>query len=104
MLAPWRPAVAGLDLLIAVFASLNLAYFGYRAAARTPLSPPRRTAAAVLAAASLASLVEALALLAIGAGQGAGVLHSPPWLAVRALLLGATAAVSMLVLRRLLAR
>jgi hypothetical protein len=60
--ATWRAAVAGLDLLTAACAAINLAYFCYRLSAHPPETAPRRAAALVLAVVSFATVVESVAL------------------------------------------
>jgi hypothetical protein len=99
----WRAATAGIDLLTAACAALNLVYFSCRFSGRLPAPAGRRPAALVLAAVSFAAFVEAVALLAAGA-QAAAVLGSGEWTLVRLLGLAGASGTSALVLRRLLAR
>jgi hypothetical protein len=101
--ATWRAAVAGLDLLTAVCAAVNLAYFCYRLSAHPPETASRRAAALVLAVVSFATVVESLALLAAASGRGSPV-EAPGWALVRGLALAGALGMAALVLRKVLAR
>ena len=104
MPATWRAAVAGLDLLTAVCAAVNLAYFCYRLSAHPPETASRRVAVLVLAVVSFATVVESAALLAGASGSGGSALESPAWAIVRGLALAGAMGMAILVLRRVLAR
>jgi len=97
--ATWRTAAAGIDLLTAVCAAVNLAYFCYRLSAHPPGTAPRR-AALVLAVVSLGAVVESAALLA-AAGRGAPV-ESLQWTLVRGLALAGASGMSAMVLRKII--
>lgn len=101
MTISWRAASAVLDLGTAVCAAVNWLYFSHRLFAGVPRPPGRQAALLTLALLSLGTLVEALALLAIGVAGGHGEsLASPAWAAVRAFPFAATAAISALIARR----
>ena len=100
MSTPWPATVAILDLLTAVCATLNLTYFCHRLWRQPPDTPSRRAAAVVLAVVSLGSLVESVALVAVGARGDVAVLASSEWALVRALLLAGVFGISALVARR----
>ena len=104
MPASLRAAVAGFDLLTAVCATINLAYFWYRLSARPPETAARRTAALVLAIVSLGAIVESVALLALSSGGRNLGAESAEWALVRGLALAGTAGMSALVVRRLVSR
>ena len=102
MPATWRAAIAGIDLLTAVCAAVNLAYFCYRLSADPPETVSRRAAALVLAVVSFGAVVESAVLLA-ASGRGSPV-ESPQWALVRGLALAGAFGMAALVVRRLLDR
>ena len=67
MSATWRACIALIDVVTALCAALNFAYFARRFTSPGKEAPSRRMAVLVLAMVSLGTLVESLALLAIGA-------------------------------------
>jgi hypothetical protein len=101
----WRGLAAGLDSLTAVCAAWNLSYFVYRLTLRRERTAARVAAVFALALVSLGAMGESLYFLAsltvLPAGSPPDAL---PWAAARLLPLAGTAAVSVLLLRRLLAR
>ncbi|HET9477016.1 MAG TPA: hypothetical protein VFP63_05980 [Dehalococcoidia bacterium] len=103
MPATWRAAIAGMDLLTAVCAAVNLAYFCYRLSAHPPETASRRVAAVVLGVVSFATVVESAALLGAAAGGGEP-LGSPSWGAVRGLALAGALGMAIMVVRRVFAR
>lgn len=103
MPASWRTAVAGLDLLTAVCAAINLAYFCYRLTSQPPETASLRTAAMVLAAVSFATVVESVALLVVASRRGEPG-DSPGWVAIRGLALAGALGMAALVLRKVFAR
>ena len=96
-------SVAGLDLLTAVCAAVNLAYFCYRLLAHPPETASRRAAAVALAIVSFATFTESAALLAVASGRGSPG-ESPGWALVRGLALAGALGMAALVLRKVLAR
>jgi hypothetical protein len=100
----WRLVVAVMDLVTALLASFNFAYFARRFTAPGADSVPRRTAAGVLAVISVGTAVEAAALLVIAAQGQPEALGSASWVLVRSLPFAGTAAMAALVARRLVAR
>ncbi len=104
MPSTWRTAAVGLDAATAACAALNLAYFLYRLARYREETASRAVAVFALALVSLAAMGESLFFLASLTVLPAG---SPPatipWALVRVLPLAATAFISILILRRLLA-
>lgn len=103
MPATWRAAIAGMDLLTAVCAAVNLAYFCYRLSAHPPETASRRVAVVVLGVVSFATVVESAALLGAAAGGGEP-LGSPAWGAVRGLALAGALGMAIMVGRRVLTR
>lgn len=99
---------AALDAGTAACAAVNAAYFLDRlfSGVERVLSPERapvgarRLAVATLAVVSLASLVEAAALLAIATNGEDVSLSTAPWAFVRLLPFVGTAAISVLIARR----
>ncbi len=103
MPATWRAAVAGVDLLTAICAAVNLAYFYYRLSARPPATASRRAAALALAVVSFATVVESVALLVAASGRGEPG-DSVGWAIIRGLALAGALGMAALVLRRIFAR
>jgi hypothetical protein len=96
---------AGLDAGTAACAAVNAAYFLDRLLSGVDRLLSRRLAVATLAVVSIASLVEALALLAIAANSGDDVsLTTAPWAVVRLLPFAGTAGISALIARKWVAR
>jgi hypothetical protein len=92
---------AALDAGTAACATINAAYFLDRLLSGVDRMLSRRLAVATLAVVSIASLVEALALLAIAMrGSDDVSLTSAPWALVRLLPFAGTAAISALIARR----
>lgn len=89
-----------MDLLTAVGAAINLAYFCYRLSAHPPATASHRAAAAVLAVVSFGAVVEAASLVVLSS-RGSPV-DSPEWALVRGLVLTGTLGMAALVLRRAL--
>lgn len=102
MPATLRAATAGIDLLTAACAAVNLAYFCYRLSVHPPETAWLRGAALVLAVVSFGAVAESAALLA-AAGRGAPV-ESAEWTLVRGLALAGASGMSALVLRSVLLR
>ena len=104
MASSWRAVAAGLDSLTAVCAALNLTYFVYRLARRRERTAARAAAVFALALVSLGAMGESLYFLAsltvLPAGSPPDAL---PWAAARLLPLAGTAAITALLMRRLLA-
>lgn len=97
----WRTVAAVLDAGTATCAAVNSAYFLDRLLSGAERVLSRRLAVGTLAIVSLASLVEALALLAIAAHAGSGVsLTTAPWALVRLLPFAGTAGITALIARR----
>ena len=96
----WRTVSAVLDVGTAACAALNTTYFVERLLAGVDRARSRRLAVLTLAVVSLATLVEALALLAIAAHSAdAAPLTSASWKLVRVLPLVGAAGVSAIILR-----
>jgi hypothetical protein len=100
----WRAVAAGLDSFTAVCAALNLTYFVYRLTGRRERTAARVAAVFALALVSLGAMGESLYFLAsltvLPAGSPPDAL---PWALARLLPLAGTAAISVLLARRLLA-
>ena len=97
----WRTVAAALDAGTATCAAVNAAYFLDRLLSGVDRVLSRRLAVATLGVVSIASLVEALALLAIAAHPRDDVsLTTAPWALVRLLPFAGTAAISALIARR----
>jgi hypothetical protein len=96
----WRTVAAVLDAGTASCAALNAAYFLQRLLSAYDFAQARRLAAAILVVVSLASLIEALSLLALAVRGGEASLDATPWAVVRMLVFAGTASISMLVVRR----
>jgi hypothetical protein len=90
-----------IDVVTASAAALNFAYFARRYTSAHAENAPRRTAALVPAVVSLGTLVESLALLAIGAEAETPALSSGSWALVRALPFAGTLGMAALVARRM---
>ena len=103
MPATWRAATAGIDLLTAVCAAVNLAYFCYRLSADPPETSSRRVAAVVLGVVSFGTVVEGVALLAAATGGG-DLGDSPGWAAIRGLALAGALGMAAIILRKALWR
>ena len=103
MPATRRAAVAGVDLLTAACAAVNLAYFCYRLTAQPPETAPRRAAAVVLAVVSFATVVESLALMFAATGRGEPG-DSAGWAIVRGLALAGALGMAAIVLRKVASR
>ena len=101
----WRTVSAALDVGTAACAAVNATYFVERLLAGVDRVRARRLAVLTLAVVSLATLVEALALLAVAAGPNdATSLGSASWTLVRVLPFVGAAAISALIIRRLALR
>lgn len=96
----WRTVAAALDVGTAACAAVNAAYFLDRLLSGMDRVLSRRLAVATLAVVSLASLVEAAALLAIASNGEDVSLATAPWALVRLLPFVGTAAISALIARR----
>ena len=96
----WKTFAAVLDAGTASCAALNAAYFLQRLLSGDDASYARRLAAAILALVSIASLVEALALLGLAIRGAETSLDSTPWALVRLLMFAGVAGISALVARR----
>ncbi|MBI1886336.1 MAG: hypothetical protein HYS09_08530 [Chloroflexi bacterium] len=92
----WPALGPALDLATALCAAFNSAYFLHLLASRRE-EPARRVAAAALALVSLGAMVESAFFLLAGPPAG-----SPAWPLVRALPFAGTAAVSLLIMRRVI--
>jgi len=101
---PWRTATAAMDLVTALCATLNFAYFSPRFTAAGHEASSRRLAAAVLAVVSLGTAVEAVALLVMAAQGDAMAPGSGSWALVRTLPFAGSAAMAALVARRMVER
>ena len=103
MPATWRAATAGIDLLTAVCAAVNLAYFCYRLSADPPETASRRVAAVVLGVVSFATVVESVALMLAATGRGEPG-DSAGWAVVRGLALAGALGMAAIILRKALWR
>jgi len=96
---------AALDMGTATCAAVNSAYFIDRLLACVDRIRSRRLAVGALALVSVASLTEALGLLAIAAGPRESMaLTSAPWAIVQTLPFAGAAAISALIARRTVLR
>ena len=97
----WRTVAAALDAGTATCAAVNAAYFLDRLLSGVDHVLSRRLAVTTLAVISIASLVEALALLAIAAHASSDIsLTTAPWALVRLLPFAGAAGISALIARK----
>jgi hypothetical protein len=96
----WRTVAAALDAGTATCAALNAAYFLDRLLSGIDRAAARRLAVAALAIVSVASLVDALALLALAAQGNEPSFTSAPWAFVRLLSFVGVAGISALIARK----
>lgn len=97
----WRTLSAALDVGTATCAAVNATYFVERWLAGVDRVPARRLAVLTLAVVSLATLIEALALLAVAARPAdVAPLGSAPWALVRLLPFAGASAITALIIRR----
>lgn len=100
----WRSVVASIDIVTALCAAFNFAYFARRFVTPRNETPSRRAAVAVLTVVSLGAFVESVALLVLAAESAPVVLSSGSWALVRALSLAGTAGIAVLVAARMAGR